>query len=370
MDKRHIPFFNYQGVFAEHEQDYTKLMQGVLHRGAFILQEELEEFEKKLAEFLGVKHAIGLANCTDALMIALRVAGLQPGDEVILPAHTFIATAAAIHFAGGIPVPVDCGTDHLIDPVAVAAAMTRKTRFLMPVQVNGRTCKMDELQEIAQSRGLQIIEDSAQALGSQYKGQRAGTFGLAGTFSFYPAKILNCFGDGGALVTNDDGIAEQVLLFRDHGRHQNGEAEIWGLNSRLDNLQAAILNFKLERYDEAITRRREIASLYHSELQGLSELSLPPAPGSDPDHFDVYQNYEIEASRRDALRLHLKEFGIGTLIQWGGVPVHHHKKLGFTQYLPKTDAFFERCFLLPMNTMLTDQDVSYICDKINEFYKT
>lgn len=366
--KRSVPFFNYPGVFSEYEKEYTGLILDVLHRGAFIQQKDLDTFEKNLARYLGVKHVVGVANCTDALIIALRIAGLKPGDEVILSSHTFVATAAAVHWAGGVPIPADCLSDHMIDPKSVEAAVTPKTRILLPVQVNGRVCKMDALQEIARRNGLILIEDSAQALGARYKGKFAGTFGLAGTFSFYPAKTLNCFGDGGALVTDNDAVAHQARLIRDHGRGADGEITVWGLNSRLDNLQAAILNFKLERYEQDIQRRRTLASFYHQELQGLTELLLPPPPSENSDHFDIFQNYEIEAERRDELRAYLKEYGVGTLVQWGGKPVHQLKALGFNKRLPRTDTLFERCLMLPMNTMLSEDDVTYVCGKIKNFY--
>jgi dTDP-4-amino-4,6-dideoxygalactose transaminase len=366
--KKPIPYFPYPQVFAEHEKEYLALVENVLRRGAFILQKDLQEFETNLARYLGIKHAFGVANCTDGLLIALRLAGVKPGDEVIFPSHTFVATAAAIHFAGGIPLPVDCGADHLIDPEAVESAVTSKTRFLMPVQLNGRTCRMDALQKIADKHGLKIVEDAAQALGSRYKGRPAGTFGVAAAFSFYPAKSLNCFGDGGAVVTDDDAVAEGISLMRDHGRNADGDVVLWGLNSRLDNLHAAILNFKLARYEEAIRRRREIATIYDRNLRDIPSLRLPPAPDADPDHFDVFQNYEIEADRRDELRAALKEWGIGTMAPWGGKAVHQFQKLGMRGRLPRTEELFTRCLLLPMNTHLSNGDAETIAARIREFY--
>ena len=202
------------------EKEFLRVIKDVLSRGAYILQRDGAEFEKNIREYLGVKHALGVANCTDALILALRAAGIKPGDEVILPSHTFVATAAAIHFAGGTPVPVECLDDHLIDPDSIKKAVTKKTKAIMPVQLNGRTCKMDSVKAVADEYGLAIVEDSAQGLGSRYKGKFAGTFGLVGTFSFYPAKILGCFGDGGMIVTNDDRVAEEVEMARVHGRNK------------------------------------------------------------------------------------------------------------------------------------------------------
>jgi dTDP-4-amino-4,6-dideoxygalactose transaminase len=279
-----------------------------------------------------------------------------------------VATAAAVHFAGGVPVPVECGPDHLIDPDAAAAAVTPSTRFLMPTQLNGRTSDMDRLQAIADKHGLLIVEDAAQALGSKFKGRAAGTFGVASAISFYPAKVLGCFGDGGAAVTNDDAVCERLSQLRDHGRDGTGAIVSWGLNSRLDNLQAALLDFQLTRYAEVMERRRRIAALYTERLADVPEVTPPPAPDSDPDHFDIFQNYEIEADRRDGLKQYLKDGGIGTLIQWGGQAIHHLKSLGFTQTLPYTDRLFARMLMLPMNMFLADDDVHYVCDQVRRFY--
>ncbi len=364
-----IPFFRYPHLFAPQRDEILAAVTDVMERGAYILQQDLRDFENRLARFIGARDAIGVANGTDGLIIALRAAGIRPGDEVIVPSHTYVASAASVHFVGATPVLVECGADHLIDPESVAAAVTSRTTAIMPVQLNGRTCDMDALQRIAARHGLRIIEDAAQALGSKFKGRNAGTFGAAAEFSFYPAKVLGCFGDGGAVTTNDADVARQARLLRDHGRNDAGEFEGWGLNSRLDNLHAAILNVKLSRFEAEIERRRAIARLYFAGLDDLEDLTLPPGPDRDPDHFDVYQNYEVEAGARDALRDHLKRDGIGTIIQWGGKPVHQLGGLGFDGVrLPHTERLFERCFLLPMNTSLTDEEVDYICTSIRRFY--
>ncbi|MFC1525488.1 DegT/DnrJ/EryC1/StrS family aminotransferase [Candidatus Latescibacterota bacterium] len=366
--EREVPFFNYAHVFTQHEGEVLRAIGDVGRRGAFILQRDLVEFEERLAEYVGAGHCIGVANGTDALIISLRTSGIGSGDEVIFCAHTYVATAAAIHFVGATPVPVECRADHLIDPSAVRLAVTDRTRAIMPTQVNGRTCEMDALQQIGEDHNLILIEDAAQALGSQYRGQSAGTFGLAGTFSFYPAKNLGSLGDGGAIVTDDDQTAAKCRLLRDHGRDGSGEVVCWGLNSRLDNLQAAVLDCKLRKYDREIARRREIASLYERQLAGVGEVKLPPGPESDRSHFDVYQNYEIEAERRDALKAYLRQEGVGTVVQWGGKPVHLLRGLGFDAQLPFTERMFEHCLLLPLHTALSDEDVSYVASKVKSFY--
>lgn len=363
-----IPFFNYKALYNRQREDFMKVFDDVCSRGAYILQRDVTDFEKNICEFIGVKHAVAVANGTDGLIIALKAAGIKPGDEVILPAHTYVATAASVHLTGGKPVLVECGPDHMVDPKAMEKAITSKTRFLMPVQVNGRTCNMDEIMAIAKKHGLQVIEDAAQALGSKFKGKCAGTFGLAAMFSLYPAKLLGCFGDGGINVTNDDEIARQMKLWRDHGRDDNGDVVAWGLNSRLDNLQAAILNFKLKTYPQEIKRRREIAGMYQKRLGGIKQLTLPPGPDANPDHFDVYQNYEIEADRRDQLKAHLSEKGVGSIIQWAGKAVHQLKGLNFNVSLPVTEKMTARFLMLPMHAALSNEEVEYICDQIAGFY--
>lgn len=365
---RSIPFFNYRDAFTAHENAYVEILRDVIRRGAFIQQQDLADFERNLAEYLGVKYTIGVANATDGLVMALRVTGVGPGDEVLFPSHTMVATAAAVAHCGAVPVPVECGDDHVMDPSDLARALTPRTRCIMPVHLNGRTCDMDAIGAFASEHGLRIIEDAAQALGSTFRGKHAGTFGFAAAFSFYPAKILGCFGDGGAVVTDDPAAAERVRRLRDHGRDDAGDVREWGFNSRLDNFQAAVLDFQFRTYATTIARRRQLAALYDELLRGLPQLRLPPAPGADARHFDVYQNYEIEADRRDGLRAYLKDTGVGTLLPWGGKAVHQFGDLALRGSLPRTEHLFERVLMLPMNMMLSDHDVRYIAGQIREFY--
>lgn len=369
MSSRSVPFFNYPHVFSSQEEKFVSVLRDVGRRGAFIMQKDLAEFERNLAAYTGAKYAIGVSNATDGLQIAFMAGGLKTGEEVILCSHTMVATAAAVHFAGGVPVPVEAGPDHLIDPAAIEAVITPRTRAICPTQLNGRTCDMDAIEAIARKHGFEVYEDAAQALGSKFKGKGAGTFGRAACISFYPAKVLGCLGDGGAVITNDDEIYRKLLLLRDHGRDHTGEVVMWGTNARLDNVEAAYLDFQLKDYPGVVIRRRAIASLYQSLLGDVPELRLPAAPGSEPDHFDIFQNYEIEAQNRDALKDHLKARNVGTLIQWGGRAVHQFPKLGFTQRLPRTDALFQRLLMLPLNMSMVDDDVRYVAECIREFYK-
>ena len=227
---------------------------------------------------------------------------------------------------------------------------------------------MDEIMHFASKNNLSIYEDAAQALGSKFKNKHAGTFGIASAISLYPAKILGCLGDGGAILTNDSDVYERIMLLRDHGRDPNsGEVISWGFNSRLDNLQAAFLNYFFSKYDEVILKRRYFAQLYDEGLKEIEEIYLPEPP-NDGDHFDVFQNYEIQAKNRDELREFLLKNGIGTLIQWGGKAIHQFKGIGMEKNLPVTDKIFSEILMLPLNLFISENDLKYIIDKIKNFY--
>jgi dTDP-4-amino-4,6-dideoxygalactose transaminase len=366
---QNVPFFNYPRAYLDDRENLMRIFDDVGHRGAFIMQKDLHEFEANLASYTGASYAVGVANATDGLELAWMAVGLHPGDEVICCSHTMLATASAIKTAGGTPVPVELGEDGLIDPDAVEDAINPRTVGIMPTQLNGRTCDMDRIMSIANKHKFFVVEDAAQALGSRFKGKHAGTFGNASAISFFPAKVLGCLGDGGGVITNDASLFDKIYQLHDHGRDINGDVKSWGRNSRLDNLQAAFLNHNLQSYGKVITRRRKIASMYQQQLGDLDELHLPPAPDENPDHFDIYQNYEMQADRRDELKKYLSENSIGTLIQWGGKAVHQWENLGFTVRLPKVERFFERCIMLPMNMFISDEDISYVCEKIRGFYR-
>ncbi|MAU64797.1 MAG: cell wall biogenesis protein [Dehalococcoidia bacterium] len=364
-----IPFFNYPSLYTLQKERIDKVINDVVSRGAYILQKDLEDFESALAQYCNVKYAIGVANGTDAIWLSLMAAGIGLGDEVIVPSHTYVASPASIKFVGASPVLVECGYDNMMDVTSIENAITKNTKAIMPVQLNGRTCNMDVIGDIAEKNNLVIIEDAAQGLGSLFNGKMAGTFGLAGTYSFYPAKVLGCYGDGGAVITNNKQIAEKIMLLRDHGRDENGEFKSWGFNSRLDNLQAAILLEKFKSFNEDIERRRTIAKIYNNEINVGNNVTLPPGPTDEGLYFDTYQNYELRAQKRDELKSYLSENGIGTIIQWGGKAIHQEPNLGLTHFnLPYTDKFFEECLMLPMNTSLTDDEALYITKKINSFY--
>lgn len=368
-----VPFFDWAALFTERSADYLRIIEQTASKGAFILQDAVEDFENKLAAYVGPKHAVGVSDCTNAMLLGLRASGISPGDEIIIPGHSFIAAAQSIHFAGGIPIPVDLDyQDGLIDPTAVSAAVSARTRAIMAVHVNGRVCRMDALQAIAAEHGLEIYEDAAQALGAEFDGRAAGSFGRWGAFSFYPSKTLGCFGDAGALVTDDDELAATVRAMRNHGagadKAIHRDCEVWGTNARIDNIQAAILAYKLGWYCEVIERRRSIALRYNEAFEKFEALQLPPGPDEDERRFDVFQNYELRCGARDELRRYLGDRNIGTIVQWGGNAIHNFRGLGFSQSLPRTERFFDTSILLPMNHLLTDEQVDVVIDAVAEFF--
>ena len=241
-----VPFFEYPRLWSDDREEFLSIIDNVSSSGGFILQKAVSDFELQLANYAGSNYAVGVGNATDAMEIFLEAIGINPGDEIIISSHTMLATASAIKFAGGTPIPVDIGNDNLISIQAIEDAITPNTVGIMPTQLNGRVCNMDAILAIAQKHGLFVVEDAAQALGAKYKGQHAGTFGLASDISFFPAKVLGCLGDAGGVLVNDKDLYHKIFQLHDHGRDVNGEVKIWGRNSRLDNLQAAILNYKLE----------------------------------------------------------------------------------------------------------------------------
>ena len=363
-----IPFFNYPDLFKKDEQKLIEIFKDVGNRGAFIMQKDLEEFENTIKEYTGANHALGVANATDGLQIGLMAGTKKTSGEIIFSSHTMVATASAIHFAGYQPVPVDAGKDLMIDPSSIEKSITEATVGIMPTHLNGRTCNMEPILEIADKYSLDLHEDAAQALGSTFKGKSAGTFGASSAISLYPAKILGCLGDGGVVLTNDSETYEKMKLLRDHGRDsESGEVVCWGFNSRLDNLQAAFLNYFMSKFDQVVNRRREIASLYHENLKSLEELSLPMPP-DEGDYFDVFQNYEIRARNRDLLQSHLKDNGIGSLVQWSGKAVHQFKSLNLESNLPYTDSLFQELLMIPLNMSITDEEVLKVVAMIKDFY--
>ncbi|MFH0819401.1 MAG: DegT/DnrJ/EryC1/StrS family aminotransferase [bacterium] len=363
-----VPFVNFPEHYKAIKEEVLKTIDDVLSRGDLILRKDVEEFEKKIADFIDVKYAVGLNSGTDALFLPLKAAGIGPGDEVITVSHTFVASIAVIVQAGAKPILIDVKDDFTMDVDQLEQAITEKTKAIIPVHLNGRVCEMDKLMEIAQKHNLIVIEDAAQALGAKYKGKMAGSFGLAGSFSFYPFKVLGCFGDGGILTTNDESLAEKIRLLRDHGQKTKQDIICFGWNSRLDNLQAAILNVKFKYLLNWIKRRREIASIYDRGLSDIPEIKLPPTLDSDERHFDIFQNFVIRARKRDELFNFLKEKGVETLIK---DPIANHQQpgLGLSLFkLPCSEQLAKEVISLPMYPELKDEQVNYAIKIIKEFY--
>jgi dTDP-4-amino-4,6-dideoxygalactose transaminase len=364
-----VRYVDYPSQFRKMESEIMTTIRTVLSRGDLMLRQQLRDFEEHLAAFVGARQAIGVSNGSDALKLAIVAADVGPGDEVITVSHTFVSTAAAIHHAGAIPVLVDIGPDHNMDIDLLEAAVTPRTKAVLPVHLNGRLCDMGRIMAIADRHGLAVIEDAAQALGASYDGIKAGAFGLAGCFSFYPAKTLGAYGDAGAVVTNETRIADRIRWLRDNGRTRDGDVAEWSFNCRMDNLHAAILDLKLPHIPQWIERRREIARLYHEGLQHVAGVALPPPPSRNGPYVDVFQNYEIEAEGRDGLVAHLRARGVETMLPWGGKGVHQWRALGLEHFtLPRTERVFSRVLMIPMHNELEDHHVQYVIDAIREFY--
>lgn len=370
MSLQSVPFYDYARLYKKDFPIYSDALNDVLLRSDFIMRDDLLNFERDLAEYLEVKFVVGVANGTDAIWLALMAAGIEAGDEVILPSHTYVATADAVKFLGATPVLVDCQEDHLVSPAAIEDAITERTRAIIPVNLNGRACQLDRIQDIAKKHDLKIVEDNAQGLGAKLEGRSTGSFGESGTMSFFPAKNLGCLGDGGGITTNSFEVARKIRLLRNHGRDDNGEVIAWGLNSRLDNIQAAILWAKLPYLDETITLRRKLATLYCEGLGELEQIHLPPKPEEVGRHFDSYQNFEVEAENRNELREFLTSKGIGTSLPWGGKAVHHFNLAGVqVRDVSRTERLFSNVLLLPLNQYMYEAEAAYVVKQIRDFYQ-
>jgi dTDP-4-amino-4,6-dideoxygalactose transaminase len=297
------------------------------------------------------------------------VAGIMRGDEVIIPSHTYVATADAIHLIGATPVLVDCDDDHLISLQGIEDAITSKTTAIIAVNLNGRAASLTKISELATRYNLKLVEDNAQGLGAKIDGRFAGNFGELSSLSFYPAKTFGCLGDGGAIITNSEEYDQKLRAMRNHGRNPHGQVQMWGVNSRLDNLQAAVLLSRLPYLDSYFERRREIASIYSRRFIGIDDLVIPSSPGSEENRYDTFQNYEVRVKNREKFRLHLSEHGVGTLLPWSGKAIHQLNLPGVrSSAVVKTESFFKEILMLPMNHYMSDQDVKYVSDVVTDYF--
>lgn len=364
-----VPFVSPRIHYANLKSEIDSAILGCLSNGDLVYREQLREFEQHLASFVGVKYAVGVNSGYHALHFALLGAGIRPGDEVITVGHTFVATVSAIVHCGAKPVLVEVGDDYNMDSEVVERAITSNTKAILPVHLNGRICQMERMMQIASRHGLAVIEDAAQALGASFKGQNAGSFGLAGCFSFYPFKILGGFGDGGAITTNDPQVARMARLLRYNGEdRETGEYHYHGYTALLDNVQAAVLDVKLKHLPDWITHRRSIASLYQAGLKGIKGLTLPCFDGGD--YFDIFQNYVVRTSQRDKLRAFLKEESIETLVHWSK-PMWEHKELSLEDpHLRETENICREVISLPMSAETTTEHVDATTRAIKQFFSS
>lgn len=362
-----VRFVKPQDAYRRYKTEIDAALFGCLENGDLIHRRQLFDFERNLAAYAGVKHAVGLNSGYHALLFSLMGLGIKPGDEVITVAHTFAASVSVIVQVGAVPVLVDVGSDHLMDPKAVERAITPRTRAIMPVHLNGRVCDMDALGAVAKKHGLKIVEDACQALGATFNGKMAGGLGDAGCFSFYPFKALGGFGDGGALTTNDEALARFATLMRYNGEDRlTGEFAYHGHTALLDNIQAAVLDVKLKHFPAWVEHRRAIAERYREGLAGVPEVVVPHY--ADPRFRDSFQNYVLRAQNRDALRAHLTEAGVETLVSWAR-PLWSHKALNLgSPDLPETARLCSEVISLPMSAETTAEEADIVAAEIRRFY--
>lgn len=363
-----IPFLDMKAQYTELKSEFDQAYRRVMDSGWYVLGEEVEAFEQEFAAYLGVKHCIGVGNGLEALQLILMGYGIGPGDEVIVPANTYIASWLAVSYVGATPVPVEPKPDtYNIDPARIPEAITPRTKAIMPVHLYGQPAEMDAIWEIAEQHSLKIIEDAAQTHGGWYRDRMAGNLGSAAGFSFYPTKNLGAFGDAGAVVTNDDGLADKVRVLRNYGSRQKYDNEVRGHNSRLDPLQAAFLRIKLKHLDEWNERRCRIAQRYLDDLRLVPRLSLPAVP---PGVTPVWHLFVIAHPERGRLQEYLTANGVGTLIHY---PVPPHLSPAYADLgirpgaFPITEKIANTVLSIPIGPHVSLEQAGFVVEKIREF---
>lgn len=363
-----VPFLDISAAYLELKIDLDKAYHRVMDSGWYVLGEEVASFEKEFAQYCGVKHCIGVGNGLEALHLVLRAWGIGPGDEVIVPANTYIATWLAITYAGAIPVPVEpCIDTYNIDPLKIEKAITNKTKAIIAVHLYGQAADMNAINAIAKNYHLKVLEDAAQSHGATYYGKKTGSLGDAAGFSFYPGKNLGAIGDAGAITTNDDETAEKVRTLRNYGSKIKYDHEIIGFNSRLDELQAAMIRVKLRHLDSWNERRKRLAQYYMQEFGKLSELILPHVPvWADP----IWHLFVLRTKKRDELQRKLSEAGIDTLIHYP-IPPHlsgAYKDLGLREgSYPIAELLAAQVISLPIGPHLTKEQAQYLTMCLRSF---
>jgi len=367
MTTPRIPYVDLAAQAVEERAQLLPIIEQVLASGRYVGGDVIERLEAKLAALCRVKHAVVLNSGTDALILAMRALGVGPGDEVITPPNSFVASTAAIVHLGAKPVFADVLPDQNIDPERVAAAITRRTKAIMPVHLTGRIADMDPILEFARTHGLLVIEDAAQAVGSSYRERPAGSIGDVGCFSTHPLKNLNGIGDGGFITTDRDEIAALVRLLRNHGLADRNTVQEFGVVSRMDTLQAAVLEFRLGRLDGIIQRRRSNAARYRG-LLNPREVFVPPERQIE---FNTYHTFVIQTDRRDALQQHLAAQGIGTAIHYP-IPIHLQPAAAALGHVrgdfPVTERQAERILTLPIHQALTAEQIETVAAETNRFF--
>jgi dTDP-4-amino-4,6-dideoxygalactose transaminase len=366
LTSKDIPSFSGQlEQYHAIREEIDSAVNRVLQSGWYILGQEVRAFEREFAEYCGVGHAVGCASGTEALALALMAHGVRPGDEVVTVAHTAVPTVSAITMTGATPVFVDVDETFLMDVDRIERVIRERTKVIMPVHLYGQMVDMDRVIAIAEKHNLHVIEDASQAHGAEYKGRRAGSWGSLGCFSFYPTKNLGCYGDGGALVTDDKALCDRLLMLRNYGQEKRYYHSITGINSRLDEIQAAVLRVKLNYLDEWNERRREVAAFYNEALDGLCI-----CPSEKPNAHHIYHLYVIRAPAREDLRTFLESDGITTLMHYP-VPVHlqrAYKYLGYSAGdLPVTETMTAEILSLPMHPLVTEAGAAYVVQRIRDY---
>jgi len=359
-----VPFLDLRDSYLELRQEIDAAYRRVMDSGWYILGEEVKAFEREFAEYCGTRHCVGVANGLEALELILRVYGIGPGDEVIVPANTYIATWLAVSATGATPVPVEPnGGTYNIDPVRIEASITPRTKAILPVHLYGQTAEMDPINEIAARRGLKVIEDAAQAHGARYRDRRAGSLGDAAGWSFYPTKNLGAFGDAGAVTTDDGELADRVRTLRNYGSKKKYYNEEKGINSRLDELHAAMLRVRLRHLDEWNARRARIAEMYFEGLKTADVILPAVAEGAEP----VWHLFVIRSQRRDALQRHLKSAGVEALVHY---PVPPHLQEAYREMslgvgsLHVSESIHREALSLPMGPHLSEEDAGRVVEAV------
>lgn len=367
MKRTAVKYIDLPAQTGSIRDDLLAAVEDVFKSGEYILGPEVRRFEERFAQLCGCPFALGVANGTDAIVMALKALGVGPGDEVITVANSFLASTAAITLVGAKPVFVDVRDDLNINPELIEGAITPRTKAILPVHLTGKPADMNPILEIASARKLDVVEDAAQAVGASYHGKQVGSFGAIACFSLHPLKNLNAFGDGGMMTLQSESLRDKLAKMRNHGLRNRDESEFWAFNSRLDSLQAALLNVKLDHLAAWTQERRKTAAFYRENLREIVQ-----CPSDGPEEHSVYHTFVIRAERRNELQRYLLEAGIETKIHYP-VPIHLQpaaRDLGYKRGdLPVTERLAETILSLPIYPELTTGQKEAVVEVIRSFYK-